>query len=140
MKLFRRRKSEEDDLLLDADAEEDDSIPETTETAAAASTDPPAQAAEATAEVAAAEDPLAGVLSPQPGDALDPGLMDLFREAKDEAEEATLASQLPDIPIQELLGDLVSVSQRLGVKPRPHPELSPDEAGESGLESDEGGN
>jgi len=156
VKLFRRRKNdnaEEDEPLLDADVAEEDSIRETTEAAAGASTDPPAQAgavppagdplaqmrADAAAEVAAAEDPLAGVSSHQPADSLDPGLMDLFREAKDEVEEATLASQLPDIPIQELLGDLVNVSERLGVKPRPHLEPNPDEAGERGLDPDEGG-
>jgi hypothetical protein len=157
VKLFRKRKrdnAEEDEPLLDSDVEEEDSTRETTAAATEASTDPPAQAgavppvddpvaqmrADAAAEAAAAENPPEGATaSPQPVDALDAELMDLFREAKNEVEEATLASQLPDIPIQELLGDLVSVSQRLGVKPRPHLEANPGEAGERGLEPDEGG-
>lgn len=158
MKLFRRRKpenvEEEDELLLDADAAEEDSIREVTETAAGASTDPPAQAgavppaddplaqmrADAAAEVAAAQNPPeGGPPSPQPDDALDAGLMDLFREAKNEVQESTLASELPDIPIQDLLGDLVSVSRRLGVKPRPRLEPNPGQADERGLEPDQGG-
>jgi hypothetical protein len=158
VKLFRRRKpenaEEEDDLVSNTDAAEEDSTREPTGAATGASTDPPAQAgavpptddpiaqmrADAIAEVAAAENPPEGAPgSPQPDDALDAGLMDLFREAKDEVEEATLASQMPDIPIQELLGDLVTLSQRLGVKPRPRLEVNPDQEGELSLEPDEGG-
>ena len=157
MKLFRRRKpenaEEEDDLLLDTDAAEDDSVRET-EAETGASTDPPAEAAaippaddplaqmraDAAAEVAAAENPPEGASpSPQPVDALDAGLMDLFREAKNEVQESTLASELPDIPIQDLLGDLVSVSRRLGVKPRPRLEPNPGRAGKRALEPDKGG-
>ena len=67
------------------------------------------------------------------------GLMDLFREAKNEVQESTLASELPDIPIQDLLGDLVSVSRRLGVKPRPRLEPNPGQAGKRALEPDKGG-
>ena len=158
MKLFRRRKSEnveeEDELALDADAAEEDSIREITEAETGASTDSPAQAgavppaddplaqmrAEAAAEVAAAENPPEGApASPQPDDTLDAGLMDLFREAKNEVQESTLASELPDIPIQDLLGDLVSVSRRLGVRPRPRPRAEPGPAGKRALEPDKGG-
>ena len=145
MKLFRKRKpgnaEEEDELLLDGDAEEG-YIRDVTEAATGAPTDPPAQAevvvpvddpiaqmrADATS-AAASENPLEGAPT-SPGDLLDAGLLDLFREAKEEVEETTLASQLPDIPIQELLGDLVSLSQRLGVEPRPRLEANPDQVGE----------
>ena len=158
MRLFRRRKpenaEEEDELLLDADAAEEDSIPEIAEAGTGASTDPPAQAgavppaddlfaqmrADAAAEIAAAENSPGGApASPQPDDALDAGLMDLFREAKKEVQESTLASELPDIPIQDLLGDLVSVSRRLGVKPRPRLEPNPGQADERGLKPDQRG-
>lgn len=158
MRLFRRRKpenaEEEDELVLDRDAAEEDSIREITEAETGASTDSPAQAgavppaddplaqmrADAAAEVAAAENPPEGApASPQPVDALDAGLMDLFLEAKNEVQESTLASELPDIPIQDLLGDLVSVSRRLGVKPRPRLEPNPGQAGERGLEPHQGG-
>ena len=151
MKLFRRHKpenaEEEDDLVSNTDAAEEGSTREPTEAATGASTDPPAQAGAVPPADdpfalmrAAAENPPEGAPgSPQPDDALDAGLMDLFREAKDEVEEATLASQLPDIPIQDLLGDLVTLSQRLGVKPRPRLEVNPDQEGELSLEPDEGG-
>jgi hypothetical protein len=158
VKLFRRRKpenaEEEDELLLDADAAEEASIREITEAETGASTDPPAQAgavtpaddplaqmrADAAAEVAAAQNlPEGAPASPQPVDALDADLMDLFLEAKNEVQESTLASELPDIPIQDLLGDLVSVSRRLGVKPRPRLEPNPGQADERGLEPDQGG-
>jgi len=155
MKLFRKRKpenaEEEDDLLSDADTAEEDSVRDVTEAATGASTDPPAQTgvvpaddpiaqmrADAAAEAAAAENPLEGAPA-TPGDPLDSDLLDLFREAKEEVEETTLASQLPDIPIQELLGDLVTLSQRLGVKPRSRLEVNPDQAGELSLEPGQGG-
>ena len=158
MKLFRRRKpenaEEEDELLLDADAAAEDSIREIAEAETGASTDSPAQAggvpptddplaqmrADAAAEIAAAENPPEGApASPKPDDVLDAGLMDLFREAKNEVQESTLASELPDIPIQDLLGDLVSVSRRLGVKPRPRLKPNPGQADERHLESHQGG-
>jgi len=156
MKLFRKRKpenaEEEDDLLSDADTAEEDSVRDVTEAATGASTDPPAQTgvvpaddpiaqmrADAAAEAAAAENPLEGApATPQAGD-LESSLLDIFTEAKEEMEEATLASQLPDIPIQELLGDLVTLSQCLGVKPRPRLSVSPLEEGELSIDPDEGG-
>ena len=153
MRLFRRRKpenaEEEDDLISNTDAAEEDSTREPTGAATGASTDPPTQAeavpptndplaqmrADAAAEIAAAENPPEGApASPKPDDVLDAGLMDLFREAKNEVQESTLASELPDIPIQDLLGDLVSVSRRLGVRPRPRLEPNPGQADEDGLE------
>jgi len=158
VKLFRRHKpenaEEEDDLVSNTDAAEEGSTREPTGAATGASTDSPAQAggvpptddplaqmrADAAAEIAAAENPPEGApASPKPDDVLDAGLMDLFREAKNEVQESTLASELPDIPIQDLLGDLVSVSRRLGVKPRPRLKPNPGQADERHLESHQGG-
>ncbi|UCH86940.1 MAG: LysM peptidoglycan-binding domain-containing protein [Dehalococcoidia bacterium] len=45
-----------------------------------------------------------------------------------EPEESTPTSQPEDIPIQDLLSDLVGVSHRLGVAPRPRTEPASDEA------------
>ena len=59
-----------------------------------------------------------GAASPETDEPLDPGLVQLFVEAKNEVQEATMASELPDIPIQDLLSDLVSVSRDLGISPR----------------------
>lgn len=143
MKLFRKRKAdnaeEDDELLLDPDAAEEDSIRETIETPGA-SIDPPAETgavpsadailAQVGADMSAEDLTEDAPASPQPGDALDPDLLDLFREAKDEVEEATLASQLPDIPIQELLSDLENLSQSLGIASRVRAEPRPDDAPE----------
>ena len=134
MKLFRRRKPEngeaEDELAFEA---EEDPGQETAEAALEAASGAPADAgpilapddplaqmrAEAAAETGAAETPSEGAApSPNLDDPLDAGLMDLFREAKNEVQESTLASDLEDIPIQDLLSDLVSVSQDLGITPR----------------------
>ena len=139
MKLFRRRKpeigEEEDELAFDTDATEEDSGQEIAAAALEAAASPAAQAgpipppddplaqmrADAAAETAAAETPSEGAApSPQPDDPLDAGLMDLFREAKNEVQESTLASDLEDIPIQDLLSDLMSVSEGLGITPRVH--------------------
>jgi hypothetical protein len=146
MKLFRKRRKngeEEKEFVLDTDAPEEDSSPETTEAeaetggsadaaapgasaspadqaGAVAPLDPLAQMrADAASETAAAETPSEGAApSPNRDDPLDAGLMDLFREAKNEVQETTLASDLEDIPIQDLLSDLVSVSECLGITPR----------------------
>ena len=158
MKLFRRRKpenaEEEDELVLDREAAEEDSIREITEAETGPSTDSPAQAggvppaddplaqmrADAAAEGAAAENsPEGATASPQPVDALDASLMDLFLEAKNEVQEITLGSELPDIPIQDLLSDLVSVSEDLGITPRVRAKPRQDRALDSGLEPDQGG-
>ena len=89
----------------------------------AAEADPLAQLrTEAPDQIAAGDEaPTDAPASPQPDDALDPDLLDIFREAKNGVEESPLASELPDIPIQELLGDLVSISRRLGVSPQARP-------------------
>lgn len=144
---------EEKELILDTDADDEDAVEEMDEAeaetggpagaptlaagagpsdqtdASALRADPLAQiSAEAASEPAAAEKPPDGdPASPPAQDSLDDGLLDLFREAKNEVQETTLGSELPDIPIQELLGDLVSISRRLGIpsevraKPNPHP-------------------
>ena len=149
MKLFgKRRKSdgeEEDDLVFDTDAAEEGSGQEMVEAAAETGTsadaaapeavaspaaqagpvltpnDPLAQMRADAASEAAAEEPAEGAApSPKPDDPLDAGLMDLFLEAKNEVQESTLASELEDIPIQDLLSDLMSVSEGLGITPRVH--------------------
>ena len=50
-----------------------------------------------------------------------------------------LASGLEDIPIRDLLGDLVSVSQELGIKPRIRPSTQERTARNRDSEPDEGG-
>ena len=147
MKLFRMKRKPEDgaeekELVLDT---EDEATPSAMVEAEAKSAEPVAAATpeaaagleDRTLPSAAEADPLAqfrpdgpgqiaageeapegAPASPQPDDALAPDLFDIFREAKNEVEESTLASELPDIPIQELLGDLVSISRRLGVSPQ----------------------
>lgn len=44
-------------------------------------------------------------------------LLDIFRDAKEESEEGSLVKELDDVPISDLLTDVVSLSQRLGVTP-----------------------
>jgi hypothetical protein len=58
-----------------------------------------------------------GAASPEPDEPLDPSLVQLFLEAKNEAQESALASELPDIPIQELLSELVSLRRSLRGEP-----------------------
>ncbi len=155
MKLFRRRKPEggegedEKELALDIGAEEPPLDQGATE--AEASTDAPtpeapaaadAQAAapasstdllaqidaETTREMEAAEKaPESGAGPPQGDDLLDPNLLELFREAKNEVVESTLASELEDIPIEDLLSDLTSVSRGLGITPRAGPRPTVDQ-------------
>jgi hypothetical protein len=96
VKLFRlRRKPEsgevEKELVLDTDAE---------------------------AQALAQEVPEAERGSPQGGDSLDPNPLDIFGDAKNEVEESTPASEPVDIPIQDLLSDLVGVSHRLRTTPQ----------------------
>jgi hypothetical protein len=74
---------------------------------------------------AAEADPLAGMQAEVGGEApagdgvpgADDGLMDLFRDMKEEVEEGSLASEVDDVSISDLLGDVLGVSTRLGVKP-----------------------
>jgi LysM repeat protein len=51
-------------------------------------------------------------------DALGGDMMDIFREAKTEAAQGNLASEVEDISIKDLLGDLSGISTRLGVPKR----------------------
>jgi len=46
-------------------------------------------------------------------------LLDVFRDAKQDTEEGTLASEVDDVSISDLLGEVLGVSSRLGVKPSP---------------------
>lgn len=74
--------------------------------------------AEADAELAKEEAAAAEDSSPTDKEELDPELLDIFRDARNEVQESSLAAELEDIAAQELLDDLVSVSRRLGVAPR----------------------
>jgi hypothetical protein len=129
------RDEEEKELVLDADAEEEALAQGTIEADTPTEGEAPAPAgdllaqigAEADAEIKAeaeAEKEAPGTEggSPQGGDSLDPDLLDIFRSAKEEVEESTLASELEDIPAQDLLSDLVGVSHRLRAMPRSHAE------------------
>ena len=55
---------------------------------------------------------------------LDPALEQLFLEANAEAEESALVSELPDIPMRELLNELVALGRSLGIEPSAHAESS----------------
>jgi LysM repeat protein len=44
-------------------------------------------------------------------------LLDIFREAKKDAEETSLADQVEEVAISDLLGDLVSLGHELGITP-----------------------
>jgi LysM repeat protein len=102
---------EERDLVLDTDAE-----PQA----------PAQNEADAEVEPEASPDIPTQVQAPVPEDAL---VIQTNTEAANEtgAEESAPASELADIPIQDLLGDLVGVSRRLGVTPRAHAEPCSDE-------------
>jgi LysM repeat protein len=64
---------------------------------------------------------------------LDPALEQLFRQANAEAQESLAASELPDIPIQDLLNELVSLSRCLGIEPPARAEpAEPASGGDSG--------
>ena len=76
--------------------------------------------------------PQNGALSPETDEPLDPSLVRLFLQARDEAE----ASDLPDIPIQDLLSELVSLSRSLGIE-RPPPAPEPTNGGEELPEAEE---
>ena len=64
-----------------------------------------------------------GAFSPETEEPLDPSLVELFLEAKEEVEESVPAADLPDIPIRDLLSELVSLRSSLRVE-RPEPVLS----------------
>jgi hypothetical protein len=138
MKLFRLRRKprsgeEEKELVLDTDAEAQAHVQDITEAQVEAEAPPdtpsPDVEVEAPAptqeEAPAPEGDLMTQISAETDgeieteeeaseeDPLDPDLVDIFREAKNEVEESTLASELEDITTQDLLSDLVSVSQSL---------------------------
>lgn len=112
--------------MTEAEASADDPTPAAAPEATAQTGDPapegdlPAQTdAEAASEVETTErTPENDEDSPREGDSLGPALLDIPRDAKYEAQENTLAAGLADIPIQDLLSDLVSVSQGLGIASR----------------------
>jgi hypothetical protein len=139
MKLFRikrKPKSGEENMELVLDTETEAQAPAQDETGAEVEAEAPAEAppdtpapdaapaegkapapqgdlltqigAEADSEIEAEGD------SPQEDEPLDPELLDIFREAKNEVLESTLASELEDIPAQDLLTDLMGVSRQLG--------------------------
>jgi hypothetical protein len=74
--------------------------------------------AEADAELAKEEAAAAEGASPTDKDELDPELLDIFRDARNEVQESSLAAELEDISVQQLLDVLAGVSRRLGVPPR----------------------
>lgn len=139
MKLFRVRRKpksgqEEKELVLDTDAEAQaparDAAQAEVEAAAPADTATPDAAAEAAAPTegetpspegdllaqigAEADSEIEAEADPsQEEDSLDPELIDIFREAKNEVQESTLASELEDVPTRDLLSDLVGISRRL---------------------------
>jgi hypothetical protein len=135
MKLFRVRRKpksgeENRELVLDTEAEPQAPVQDETgaEVEAEAPADTPAAdaaptegeapapegdlltriGAEADSEIEAEGD------SPQEEEPLDPELLDIFREAKNEVQESTLASELEDVPARDLLTDLMGVSRQLG--------------------------
>jgi hypothetical protein len=140
MRFFRRSRNKENDeeekeLVLDTDTEPQALSQDTPEAATPTEGEAPAPegdllaqiGAETNAEIEAEEgarETEGG--SPQGGDSLDPDLLDIFRAAKDEVQESTLASELEDIPAQDLLSDLVGVSQRLHAMPRAQAEPGQD--------------
>jgi hypothetical protein len=91
--------------------------------------------AEADAELAKEEAAAAEGASPTDKDELDPELLDIFRDARNEIQESSLAAELEDIAVQQLLDDLASVSQRLGVPPRGLPTDLDTDMGEPSNES-----
>ena len=152
VKLFRKKHKsgdgeEEEELVLDTDTDTEEELAEEAAeaepapAAAAQPDDPLAQIrADADDETAAGKTPSEGdAAPPPPDDSLDASLLELFREAKNEVEESTLASELADIPIQDLLSDLVSVSQELGVTPRAHPAASQRKTRDRDPKLDQGG-
>lgn len=80
------------------------------------------------AEAPAAETPatepaneLAGLAEPEQkpaADALGGDMLDLFREEKQSDADGSLASQVEDISIEDLLADIGSITERLGVPKR----------------------
>jgi hypothetical protein len=138
MKLFRRKRERESgeqerELVLDTEAEEqapgqDDSAAPPEQRAAASEGDLLTRiGAEADSEMEAEEAALKGEGgSSQGDDSLDPGLLDIFRDAKNEVQESTLAAELEDVPVQDLLSDLLGLSRSLARGPRARTETGED--------------
>lgn len=63
----------------------------------------------------AEQEQLAAGASPQDDDALDPGLLDIFRDAKSEVEESSLAAELESVSAREILDEIRGIGQRLGI-------------------------
>lgn len=86
-----------------------------------------AMAADAADALSLAGAPAEGAAGGVPPD-LGSDLLDVFREAKQENEEGSLASELEDVSIGDLLGDVMGISSRLGIKPTQRREEPPAEA------------
>lgn len=71
--------------------------------------------AEADAEMAKEEAEAAEADSAGDKDELDPELLDIFRDARNEVQESSLAAELDDIAVQELLNELLGIGSRLGI-------------------------
>jgi hypothetical protein len=140
MRFFRLRRKpesaeEEKELVLDTDAEVQALSQDTPEADTPTEEEAPAPEGDLLAQIGAEADaeieaekkaPETEGGSPQGGDSLDPDLLDIFRTAKEEVEESTLASELEDIPAQDLLSDLVGVSDHLRAMPRARSKPSQD--------------
>jgi murein DD-endopeptidase MepM/ murein hydrolase activator NlpD len=59
-------------------------------------------------------------------DSLDMDLLDIFRDAKNESEEGNLASEVDEVSITDLLGDINGIRVGLGIKARPAPLPEPE--------------
>jgi murein DD-endopeptidase MepM/ murein hydrolase activator NlpD len=141
MKLFGRKKNEggpkgradglsraRDEVMEKYRTRVEEPPPELPSQAPAAAPDPLAglAAADPLAALAADEslspssdvDPLAAL--PPAADAVgSDDLLDIFRDAKEEAQDGTLASEVEHITIGDLLGDLTGITKGLGIPPRP---------------------
>ncbi|KPK46946.1 MAG: hypothetical protein AMJ77_04720 [Dehalococcoidia bacterium SM23_28_2] len=150
MRLFGRKRKRESDgeekeLVLDTEAEEqapdqDDSDAEVKTEAAAEGDAPPEEkasapegdllgqiGAEADSEIEAGEAALeAEGGASKEDDSLDPDLADIFRDAKEEVEEGTLAAELENVPVQDLLNDLLGLGHHLGIGSRGRAETGED--------------
>ena len=80
-------------------------------------TDVLAEAAENPLEPETTDDVLAGLGDSDDEESTD-DLLDIFKEAKEEVEESSLAAGLDDIPIGDIVADLSTTSERLGVVPK----------------------
>ncbi|MGQ9571951.1 MAG: LysM peptidoglycan-binding domain-containing protein [Dehalococcoidia bacterium] len=143
MKLFRlRRKAEsgeqEKELVLDTEAEPETRLQDGAEADVNAQAVPDTRASEAAPFLYMASEgeseleseqrtPEAKSASPQEASSLDPRLLDALREDENSIPAGTPASQPEDIPIRDLLSDLVGVSRRLGIEPHTSTEPTADQ-------------